>query len=277
MSCVEYSPNLESRRRKVFVPTSMTKPADITPAEIEIATEDRFGDAPVLVFCDHASNAMPASFDCLGLPQDILATHIAWDIGAGAVAKAMARSLGAAFLSCGFSRLIIDANRDLSSNDIIPAVADQIPVPGNQMLTDADRADRVGNFHEPYHERLGGAIDALAARHENPIAISVHSFTNRLMGAGNERPWGLGLLWREDEASAKFIIDWLRNHAEWPIGDNEPYDARLFNYSVDRHIGPRGIRHLTFEVRQDLVSDADGVAKIADILARGVGALNKNP
>lgn len=271
MAWVENSPNLESRRRKVFVPALMTIADDIN-----IATEAQFGAAPVLVFCDHASNAMPASFDCLGLPQDILATHIAWDIGASAVAEALARQLGAAFLSCGFSRLLIDANRDVSSSDVIPVVADQIPVPGNQMLTDADRAARVEQFHKPYHERLSAAIDALATTHKDPIAISVHSFTNRLMGAGDERPWGLGLLWREDEASAKFIIEWLRNNAEWPIGDNEPYDARLFNYSVDRHIGPRGMRHLTFEVRQDLVADADGVAKIADILARAVGALNKN-
>lgn len=265
-------PNLESRRRKVFVPTSMT---DLT--DINIAKDACFGDAPVLVFCDHASNAMPDAFDCLGLPQDILATHIAWDIGASAVAEALARQLGAAYISCGFSRLLIDANRDVSSSDIIPAVADQIPVPGNQMLTQAARAARVRDFHAPYHERLGAAIDTLAARHENPIAISVHSFTNRLMGAGDERPWGAGLLWREDEASAKFIIDWLRNTADWPIGDNEPYDARLFNYSVDRHIGPRGMRHLTFEVRQDLIGDAAGATKIADMLARGVCALNEIP
>lgn len=244
--------------------------------DIEIATEARFGDAPVLVFCDHASNAMPASFDCLGLPQDILATHIAWDIGAGAVAEALARNLGCAYLACGFSRLIVDPNRDPTSHDLIPAVADQIPVPGNQMLTDADRAARLHDFHEPYQDRLGAAIVELAERHADPIAISVHSFTNRLMGAGDERPWGAGLLWREDEASAKFMIDWLRRNADWPVGDNEPYDARLFNYSVDRHIGPRGMRHLTFEVRQDLITDAAGAEEIAGLLARGVGAMGKS-
>lgn len=246
-------------------------------ADFEIATEARFGDAPILVFCDHASNAMPASFDCLGLPHDILSTHIAWDIGSGALGEALARKLGAAFLSCGFSRLIIDANRDVSSSDIIPAVADQIPIPGNQMLTAADRAARIQEFHEPYHASLGAAVTDLAARFDDPVVISVHSFTNRLMGAGDERPWGAGLLWREDEASATFMIDWLRNNTQWPIGDNQPYDARVFNYSVDRHIGRRPLRHLTFEVCQDLIGDANGVAKIADILARGVGALNKTP
>ncbi len=244
--------------------------------DIDIATETRFGDAPILVFCDHAANAMPASFDCLGLPGDILGTHIAWDIGAGALSEALARKLGAAYLACGFSRLIIDPNRDPTSHDLIPAVADQIPVPGNQMLTDADRTARLHEFHEPYHVRLSAAIADLEARYDDPIAISIHSFTNRLMGAGDERPWGAGMLWREDEASAKFMIDWLRRHADWPVGDNEPYDARLFNYSVDRHIGPRAMRHLTYEVRQDLIVDADGVAQVADLLARGVGALAKN-
>ena len=242
--------------------------------DIDIAREDRFGDAPVLVFCDHASNAMPAAMECLGLPGDILATHIAWDIGAGPLAEALARRLGAAFVACGFSRLIVDVNRDLTSHDLIPSVADQIPVPGNQMLTEASRAERVHNFHEPYHQRLARAIGDLEARAGvEALAISVHSFTNRLMGAGEERPWGAGMLWREDEASARFMIDWLRREARWPVGDNEPYDARLFNYSVDRHIGSRRMRHLTFEARQDLISDAAGVAEMADLFARGVGEL----
>ena len=242
----------------------------------EIAHEERFGDAPILVFCDHASNAMPASFECLGLPGDIMATHIAWDIGSGALGKAIAQRLGATLLTCGFSRLIIDPNRDLTSHDLIPAVSDQIPVPGNQMLTEADRTARIHEFHEPYHVRLAAAIDNLEARAgRDALAISVHSFTNRLMGAGEERPWGAGLLWREDAASARFMVDWLRREADWPVGDNEPYDARLFNYSVDRHIGPRGMRHLTYEVRQDLISDEAGVDAMAKLLADGIGALRK--
>ncbi len=243
--------------------------------EMKTFRQARYGDTPVLVFCDHASNAMPPALECLGLPGDMLTTHIAWDIGAGAVAEAMARRLDGRFFACEFSRLIIDPNRDVASHDLIPAVADQIPVPGNQMLTEADRARRIAEFHDPYHAALAATIDDHAGHGDAALAISVHSFTNRLMGAGEERPWGAGLLWREDEASARFIIDWLRRKADWPIGDNEPYDARLFNYSVDRHIGPHGMRHLTFEVRQDLIGDAGGVEEIAALLARGVGALLK--
>ncbi len=240
-----------------------------------IAREDRFGDSPILVFCDHASNAMPAEMNCLGLPSDMLETHIAVDIGAGAVAEAMARNLGAGVLTCGYSRLVIDPNRSPSAPDLIPAVADQIPVPGNRNLTDAEIEARLHEFHEPYHERLGAAVTDFGARFDRPLAVSVHSFTNRLMGAGDERPWGAGLLWRHDEAAARFFIKWLEAQVDWPVGDNEPYDARVFNYSVDRHIAPMGMRHLTLEVRQDLISDDEDAAQIADLLARGVQELRK--
>lgn len=246
-----------------------------TQKDIAIARRKSFGDAPILVFCDHASNAIPADMNCLGLPGDILKTHIAYDIGAGEVAEALARSLGAQFLACGFSRLIIDANRDPAAGDLIPAVADQIPVPGNQMLTEEDREARLVNFHTPYHEELGDAIQSLHEKCKSPFIISVHSFTNRLMGAGEERPWPIGLLWRHDEPSARFMLNWLSQETGEPIGDNEPYDARLFNYSVDLHIAPRDISHVTFEVRQDLIGESLGVEQIASLLARGVGELRK--
>ncbi|MEO1250954.1 MAG: N-formylglutamate amidohydrolase [Pseudomonadota bacterium] len=241
----------------------------------QIASEKTFGDAPILIFCDHATNWMPDRFRCLGLPDDLLKTHIAWDIGAGALAEAIARKLKAQLVTCGFSRLIVDPNRDLASGDLIPAVSDQIPIPGNQMLDDEQRGARIKDFHEPYHQQLGRAVDALETRGPSPIAVSIHSYTNRLMGAGDERPWPVGMLWRWDEPAARSMIEWLERETDWPIGDNEPYDARLFNYSVDRHIAPRSLRHLTFEVRQDFVTEADGQERIATLLARGIGELQK--
>jgi len=243
---------------------------------ISITDSVRFGDSPYFVFCDHASNAMPAAFDCLGLPQDILATHIAWDLGAGALAEALGNMLGGEVFKCGFSRLIIDPNRDLTSRDLIPAVADQIPVPGNQMLNAEDRRNRIERFHEPYHQKLGGAIETFAARNADPLFISIHSFTDRLMGASEERPWPIGMLWREDETSAKQVISFLRDKTGWQIGDNEPYDARVFNYSIDRHIGPRGFRHLTFEVRQDYLADKAGQIQMCALIAGAIQTLRNH-
>ncbi|WP_375206143.1 N-formylglutamate amidohydrolase [Hyphococcus sp.] len=239
-------------------------------SDIEIAHLETFGAAPVFVFCDHASNAMPASLNCLGLPEDILKTHIAYDIGAGAVAHGVAQRLEGTLFRCGFSRLVIDPNRALTTPDLIPAASDQIPIPGNQMLSEADRQARIDEFHIPYHDLLDQALDDMTASNGAPLVVSIHSFTNRLMGAKEDRPWSVGLLWREDEPSARGMINHLERETDWRIGDNEPYDARIFNYSIDRHVGPRSLSHLTIEVRQDLISDNDGVAQLADVLAAGV-------
>jgi len=98
----------------------------------------------------------------------------------------------------------------------------------------------------------------------------VHSFTNRLMGAAEDRPWRIGMLWREDEANAQAMIRYLRNKTGWAIGDNEPYDARVFNYSIDRHVSARGLPHLTFEVRQDVIASGDDIIQTAELLAGGI-------
>ncbi len=232
-----------------------------------------YGAAPFFVFCDHASNHIPVDLNDLGMPEDLLETHIAWDIGASAIAEAIAKRLGCALFQCAFSRLIIDPNRALTSNDLIPATSDQIPIPGNQMLNDAQRRARIEQFHMPYHDQLAAELNRARENTEKLFVISIHSFTNRLMGAAEDRPWPVGLLWREDERSARATIDFLSRETDWPIGDNQPYDAREFNYSVDRHVGPINISHLTMEFRQDYLSCDEEIEKMAELVAGGVREL----
>lgn len=231
---------------------------------------EQYGDQGVLILVDHASNRVPSRFNSLGLPDDLLNTHIAWDIGARELGEKLANALQGQMFSCCFSRLVVDANRDLTATDLIPPVSDQIPVPGNQMLTEADIAYRVEHYHAPYHQHLGARIEALRCDHPKPFVVSVHSFTKRLMGSANDRPWEVGLLWNEDEASAKSAIRWLRQHSSWQVGDNQPYDAHAFNFSIDCHVGANDIDHLTFEVRQDMLSSTEEIAKVSELLVGSI-------
>lgn len=221
------------------------------------------GSAPIFIFVDHASHAVPPAYDSLGLPDDVLATHIGWDIGAAALGRALAKDLQAKALFCQFSRLLIDPNRSLDKPDLIPDAADQIPIPGNQALSAAERHHRIDTYHKPYHEELARALDQVCRDHDDPLILSVHSFTPRLIGDAQVRPWHVGLLWREDEPSARAFMAELAASTDYTVGDNQPYDARVFNYSVDRHVGPRGLRHITIEVRQDLISSEAAVARVA--------------
>lgn len=226
---------------------------------LDVSTTFEFGNAPILVFADHASNHVPEPLNDLGMSEDLLQTHIAWDIGAGDLAKEIAKQFSGTALLCGFSRLVVDANRDPSSPDLIPPSSDQVTIPGNQMLGDADKLARIKTYFDPYHKRLEDLIESVAQCSRSPFVISIHSFTKRMMGAAEDRPWNVGLLWREDQQSAMAVIDWLTQNTDWVVGDNLPYDARVFNYTVDRHVGPRSLAHLTLEIRQDMLVDNDGI------------------
>ena len=61
---------------------------------------------PVLVVCDHASNSIPAELDDLGVAKQHLASHIGWDIGAGAVARALGAELGVPVVLASISAFV---------------------------------------------------------------------------------------------------------------------------------------------------------------------------
>lgn len=240
--------------------------------EFSIARAYLGGDAPIFFIVDHASFDMPAQFDQLGLPDDVLATHIGWDIGAAALTEALIDQLGGQGLMCGYSRLLIDPNRSLDKPDLVPPTADRIPIPGNEGLSPQARHERIARFHQPYHERLDLALDQVCRAHAQPLIVSIHSFTPRLLGDAQLRPWHIGLLWHHDAATAGRLLQDLTEQTALTVGDNQPYDGRKYNYTMDRHVAPRGVRHITLEIRQDLVAEAAGVtamtADLAPILAQ---------
>ena len=90
--------------------------------------------SPLIIVCDHASNRVPHSLHLLGLKPAQLALHIAHDIGAAGVATQLAEKCAAPLLA-NYSRLVIDLNRQLQADSLIPAESDRIAVPGNRHLT----------------------------------------------------------------------------------------------------------------------------------------------
>lgn len=138
---------------------------------------NREGRAPVLLLCDHASNAMPASLGTLGLDDAALSRHIAYDIGAADVTRALVERWDAAAVLSGYSRLIIDLNRDLDDPTSIPVISDGVVVPGNRALDPAEAAQRVDGLFWPYHSTAAAEIDRLRGRGQVPAVVSIHSFT----------------------------------------------------------------------------------------------------
>lgn len=227
------------------------------------------GRTPLLLVCDHASNTIPRSLGTMGLPEEALFEHIAWDIGAAAVTTRMAEILDAPAILCGFSRLVIDCNRQPGDPSSVPPVSDTWPVPANQGMDQAHLDRRLDEVFHPYHRAITNTIAHMWQRdpHRAPVLFAVHSFTP-CMKSGQPRPWECGILWNKDPRLPVPMIEALRKaHPELTIGDNEPYDGREIAYTTDTHAGAAGLAHAAVEVRQDLIADSDGADRWARILS----------
>lgn len=230
-----------------------------------------FGTAPILIFCDHASAYIPADMDNLGLSPKELAMHIAVDIGADALTRDLAKRFDTRAALARFSRLVIDPNRSMDRDDFIPSVSDGVRIPGNENLTAGDREARASRFFEPYHRALAQEIDATCQRYDDPLFVSIHSFTPQMMTEAAPRPWHIAVLWAYDQPTARqFMTSIAKRAPDYIVGDNEPYDARGFNYTVDRHIKPLGKRHLTLEVRQDLLASPGNISAMGALLEAAI-------
>lgn len=232
--------------------------------------------ARLFLVCDHATNAMPASYAGLGLPARELARHIAYDPGAAALTRALAARLDAPAVLSGFSRLLIDPNRGEQDPTLIMRLSDGAVVPGNARIGAAEREARLARFHRPYHAAIDAALDALtAARGAPPVLVSLHSFTP--VWRGRTRPWQCGILWDRDPRLAVPLIEALGADPALTVGDNEPYSGRLRGDCMYRHGTMRGIAHALIEVRQDLIADEDGVAAWAARLSTALNEVSAAP
>jgi len=229
----------------------------------------RQGQSSFIIVVDHAGRRIPARLGDLGLPAAVLQRHIAWDIGALAVARRVAAELDAALVAQNYSRLVIDCNRDPSVASSIPTVGESIAIPGNVALSEQEIGARRREIFDPYHDHIRALLDQRLAANRRTILVAQHSMTNIFRGV--RRDMHAAILYNRDRRFAGLVLDMLRQEAELHIADNEPYFVSdETDYTIPRHGEARGLPHVEIEIRQDLLFDdagqADWAARIASAL-----------
>lgn len=229
----------------------------------------------VILICDHASNAIPKEYGTLGLPPRELERHIAYDIGAAAVTRALASSLNAPAVLTRQSRLLIDCNRGADDPTLIMRLSDGAVIPGNRVLDGAERQRRIARYYAPYHRAISALIDTCLAAGAVPAIVSMHSFTP--VWRDKVRPWHAGVLWDRDDRLANLLIAGIGRDGRWTVGDNQPYSGRLKGDTLWQHGTARGLPHALVEIRQDLISDAEGQTLWTKVVAGILRSVLEDP
>lgn len=236
---------------------------NISDSVFEVVNPD--GASSVVLVCEHASHAIPAQFHSLGLSNDALNSHAAWDPGAMAVARIMAQELDAVLVASRISRLVYDCNRPPEAAGAMPAKSEVFDIPGNANLTEAERATRTATFYTPFKTALATAI----AAKDDPILITIHSFTP--IYHGTRRAVEIGILHDSDTRLADAMLRVGAAHSPHITQRNQPYGPQDgVTHTLLEHGVAGGHPNVMIEIRNDLIKTPGDQRSMAKQLAAWV-------
>ena len=232
------------------------------------------GQANIVFICEHASNHIPPKYENLGLDDDLLKLHIAWDIGISEVTKNLSLRLNAPAVLARFSRLLIDANRSISQTGLIPEQSDGYKIKANCNLSEVEREKRINQYYRPFHNKVNAVIQEKTKSEEAPLIINMHSFTPQMDGFN--RPWQSGMLWNKDPRVANALKSRLKERG-YCVGDNKPYSGRDLFHTMNTHGDSHGFPHVMIEIRQNEINTAEGIEKWSRILTKELKGIRNLP
>ncbi|WP_375687006.1 N-formylglutamate amidohydrolase [Pseudooceanicola sp. LIPI14-2-Ac024] len=217
------------------------------------------GTAGIVLVCEHASHAIPASMHGLGLSREARQSHAAWDPGALEVARAMSQALDAPLVASRVSRLVYDCNRPPDAPGAMPAQSELIEVPGNRDLLPAARAARTAEIYEPFRSLLAGIL----ATRPGAALVTVHSFTP--VWFGQRRAAEVGLLHDADPRLAEAMLA-RAGILPAKAALNVPYSAGDgVTHTLKEH--GDGRPNVMIEIRNDLIATPAAARDMGGALA----------
>ena len=213
----------------------------------------------ILIVADHASNFIPDEYNNLGLSQELIESHIAYDIGVKQLALELSEKLKAHLVMGDYSRLLIDLNRGIMDPTLISSISHGIKIVQNYRLSSRDKKFRVNRIYNNYHN----TIYKIIKREKINLIISLHSFNPYYKK--KKRNIKFGILSNSDRRYSNIIIEILSKKG-YRVGDNQPYEGNLAGDTMYRHALRNGIPHTLIETRNDLLQSSKNVSDISNIL-----------
>ncbi len=225
----------------------------------------------LLVTCEHASNVVPAPLTHTAGDQRWLDDHWGWDIGAPDVVRELVRLKDCVAVLCGFSRLVLDPNRDVTHPDLIRREVYGEPLSFNVNLDAEEVNRRITELYAPYHDAIDKALHARLAVGGDVVLLSMHSFTPKL--DDDVRAMEIGVLYDNYDAVAERLADAFREQG-FVTALNEPYSGRTgLIFAANRHGREHGVIYIELEIRQDLIDTPAKAIAVARRMEPAISSL----
>jgi predicted N-formylglutamate amidohydrolase len=229
-----------------------------------------------VISAEHASNRIPARYQNLGLTRRKLDSHIAWDPGTKAIARACAKALGCARHEGRYSRLLVDLNRSPRHPKLMACRSFSVSIPGNQEIAPEEKRRRIERYYAPYREAVGRDIQRILATAGRCIHLSMHSFTP--VANGVVRSADIGILFDPrsalESSLARELVNSLKRHG-FHVRRNYPYRGvsdGLATY-FRRSFSAGGYAGIEIEVNQALLRGQRQIGALARRIAEAIGGL----
>lgn len=239
--------------------------ADATLGPFAPVIENAASRGRLVLVCEHASRMIPEAWGDLGLTEAQRQAHIAWDPGALAVARGLARRLDAVLIHAPVSRLVYDCNRAPDMGGAMPARSEVHDIPGNAVISAEERLARTEAVYLPWATALHGLIARRIALGLAPVLVTIHSFTPVYFG--KPRSVEFGIIHDADPALALALLQ-ASGQPRLVSALNQPYSARDdVTHTLRLHATPYGLPNAMLEIRNDLIATAAACEGMAEMLA----------
>ncbi|WP_210465414.1 N-formylglutamate amidohydrolase [Rufibacter roseolus] len=172
-----------------------------------------------LLTCEHAGNDIPDQYQHLFKgKEEELYSHKAIDFGALRLAKHLASELGLPLFYTTYSRLLVEGNRSLDSDELFSQFTKPLPQKEKQHI--------LNEYYYPHRNEVEEKIKAEIAKGQQVLHLAVHTFTPAKEGEVREAD--IGILFdparsREKKYAAIMQAEFQRQSPDRKVLYNSPY------------------------------------------------------
>lgn len=227
------------------------------------------GSTPLLVSIPHDGRRIPQAIRERMTPVAIAMPDTDWHVTR---LYEFVTELGASVITANYSRYVVDLNRAPSDESLYPGALSTGLCPGNSFAGEAlykdeagvnaeEKAARVRDYWQPYHDRLAQTLRALHEQHGYALLWDAHSIPSRVPSLFDGLLPELNLGTWDHRSCAPHIAAAVREVAassDYPYADN----GRFKGGYITRHYGApgRGVHAFQLELAQRAYMDEETLA-----------------